>query len=219
MSTPRDDEGLIPPHGGHENLKTWQLADLLYDITVRFCDKYVDPRSRTHDQMVQAARSGSHNLEEGSIDSAVSKKFELKLTGVSRGSLRELRRDYKKFLSHRDLPEWPPNHPALLRFKALRCNTLRQFRRWVAEETRRAGAETKSDRGVRPCQSVPVRVPFPAVCAANGALSLLNLCLYLVERQLEAQARAFEQEGGFTERLYRVRSHRRSQPPLRPPTG
>ena len=215
MEEPRDDERLIPRHGGYEHTKTWQLADLLYDITVRFCDKYVDPRSRTHDQMVQAARSGSHNLEEGSIDSAVSKKFELKLTGVARGSLVELRRDYRKFLSHRNLPEWPPNHPALRRFKALRCDNLRQFRQWVADETRRANADVTSSTGVRPCLSVSGRPPFPAVCAANGALSLLNLCIYLTKRQLDAQADAFEQEGGFTERLYRIRSQRRN--PSRPP--
>ena len=122
---------------------------------------------------------------------------------------------YRKFLSHRNLPEWPPNHPALLRFKALRCDNLRQFRLWVADETRRANANVPSGAGVRPCLSVSGRAPFPSVCAANGALSLLNLCIYLTKRQLDAQADAFEQEGGFTERLYRIRSQRRH--PLRPP--
>jgi four helix bundle suffix protein len=226
-------EKLIPKHGGYENTKTWQLADLIYDVTVRFCDKYVDRRSRTHDQMVQAARSGCQNLQEGSVDSAVSKKIELKLTGIARGSLKELERDFKKFLKHRDLPEWPPRHPALMRFKALQCVTLEQFRAWVAEEVRREqkntdghGGENTDEHGqartdtkkalaaVRggPCSSVPVRVPFAAVCAANGALSLLNLCIHLIGRQMEAQADAFEKEGGFTERLYRVRSARRSAP-------
>lgn len=126
-----DPEKLIPQHGGYRNTKTWQLADLIYDVTVRFCDKYVDRRSRTHDQMVQAARSGCQNLLEGSVDSGTSKKIELKLTGVARGSLAELQRDYQKFLQHRDLPEWPANHPALLRFRTLRCSSLDQFR-WRA---------------------------------------------------------------------------------------
>ncbi len=226
-------EKLIPKHGGYERTKTWQLADLIYDITVRFCDKYVDRRSRTHDQMVQAARSGCQNLQEGSVDSAVSKKIELKLTGIAKGSLEELRRDFKKHLQHRELPEWPPNHPALTRFKAVRCASLEQFRAWVAEEARLAGQERKNtdgkntdghgqartatneaSSGVRagPCSSVPVRVPSPEVCAANGALSLLNLCIHLIGRQMEAQADAFEKEGGFTERLYRVRSARRTAP-------
>ena len=222
----RTGEGLIPKHGGYKNTKTWQLADLIYDVTVRFCDRYVDKRSRTHDQMVQAARSGCQNLQEGSVDSGTSKKIELKLTGIAKGSLKELERDFQKFLQHRDLPEWPAKHPALTRFKALRCASLKEFRAWVAEETRRAGqekntalkntdghgqAQTKNetDLSVRagPCPSVS----FPAVCAANGALSLLNLCLYLVDRQMEAQAAAFETEGGFTERLYRRRTQRRNQ--------
>jgi four helix bundle suffix protein len=225
-------ERLIPKHGGYENTKTWQLADLIYDVTVRFCDKYVDRRSRTHDQMVQAARSGAQNLQEGSVDSAVSKKIELKLTGIAKGSLEELWRDYKKFLKHRELPEWSPNHPALMRFKALRCASLEQFRLWVAEEVRRDQARAARNTakntdehgpartatggvvaGVRggPCLSVCSQSAFPSVCAANGALSLLNLCIHLVGRQMEAQADAFKKEGGFTERLYRIRSERRKQ--------
>lgn len=227
---------LIPKHGGYKNTKTWQLADLIYDVTVRFCDKYVDKRSRTHDQMVQAARSGCQNLQEGSVDSATSKKIELKLTGIAKGSLKELERDFQKFLQHRDLPQWPHSHPALTRFKALRCATLEQFRAWVAAETRRADQEkntalkntdshglarTKEDEAVLkvragPCSSVSSSPSvsssdFPAVCAANGVLSLLNLCLHLVGRQMEAQAAAFEKEGGFTERLYRVRTQRRNR--------
>jgi four helix bundle suffix protein len=225
----RDGDSLIPKHGGYENTKTWQLADLIYDVTARFCDKYVSRRSRTHDQMVQAARSGCQNLQEGSVDSAVSKKIELKLTGIARGSLMELQRDFKKFLKHRDLPEWPPRHPALMRFKALQCATLEQFRTWVAQEVRQAARERNTDRhgparndreaprhDVRggPCESVPVRVSsedLPAVLAANGALSLLNLCIHLIGRQMEAQADAFEKEGGFTERLYKRRTQRRNE--------
>jgi len=217
----RPPEPLIPKHGGYRNTRTWQLADLIYDVTVRFCDKFVDRRSRTHDQMVQAARSGCQNLQEGSMDSATSKKIEIKLTGTARGSLKELQRDYQKFLQHRNLPEWPPDHPALRRFKAMRCATLEQFRAWVAAETRRAAEEARhmdkhgptpaTDSGrVSRCASVFLR-DFPAVCAANGALSLLNLCIYLVGRQLDAQAAAFEKEGGFTERLYRTRRERRHQ--------
>lgn len=80
-------ESLLPKHGGYKNTRTWRLADLSYDVTVRFCDKYVDPRSRTHDQMVQAARSGCQNLQEGSVDSATSKKIEIKLTGIAKGAL------------------------------------------------------------------------------------------------------------------------------------
>lgn len=92
-----DNEPLIPTHGGYRNLKTFQIAQLVYDVTVRFCDRFVDRRSRTHDQMVQAARSGVQNIAEGSMASGTSKKTELKLTGVARASLEELRLDYEDF--------------------------------------------------------------------------------------------------------------------------
>ena len=77
---------LIPTHGGYRNLKSFQVAQVVYDLTVRFCDRYIDKRSRTHDQMVQAARSGVQNIAEGSMASATSKKTELKLTNVARAS-------------------------------------------------------------------------------------------------------------------------------------
>ena len=94
MTFPSD---LMPPHGGYRNLKSFQLTQLVYDVTVRFCDRYVSKRSRTPDHMVQAARSGVQNIAEGSVASGTSKKTELKLTNVARASLEELRLDYEDF--------------------------------------------------------------------------------------------------------------------------
>jgi four helix bundle suffix protein len=204
-------EPLIPKHGGYRKLKSFQVAQLVYDVTVRFCDRYISPRSRTHDQMVQAARSGVQNIAEGSQASGTSKKTELELTNVARASLEELRLDYEDFLRQRGLPLWPPDHPALMRFKAWRCATVEEVRAWVEDEHRRAqtntdeygraeaGTPSVSVRGGR-CQSVR-----SSALVVNAALSLLNLCCYLLDRQLAAQAQAFEKEGGFTERLYRTR--------------
>src|SRR5450756_1548010 len=107
-------EALIPQHGGYRNLKSFQVAQLVYDVTVRFCDRYIDPRSRTHDQMVQAARSGVQNIAEGSMASATSKKTELKLTGVARASLEELLLDYEDFLRQRGLRIWLKDSPEAL---------------------------------------------------------------------------------------------------------
>ena len=127
-------EPLIPKHGGYRKLKSFQIAQLVYDVTVRFCDRYVGRRSRTHDQMVQAARSGVQNIAEGSQASGTSKKFELKLTSVARASLEELRLDYEDFLRQRELPLWAPDHPVLQRFKARQCSTVDEVRAWVAAE-------------------------------------------------------------------------------------
>ena len=95
--------------------------------------------------MVQAARSGAQNIAEGSEASGTSKKIELKLTGVARASLEELRLDHEDFLRQRGLEEWPPDHPALKRFKVRRCATLEQVRDWVKEE-RRGHTRTNTDK-------------------------------------------------------------------------
>src|SRR5262249_56159455 len=106
-----ENEPLIPKHGGYRKLKSFQIAQLVYDVTVRFCNRYIDKRSRTHDQMVQAARSGVQNIAEGSMASATSKKTELKLTNVARASLEELRLDYEDFLRQRGLALWERSDP------------------------------------------------------------------------------------------------------------
>lgn len=239
-----DNAPLIPPHGGYRRLKSFQIAELVYDVTVQFCDRYIDRRSRTHDQMVQAARSGSRNIAEGSQTSGTSKKSEIRLTDVGRASLEELLLDYEKYLRDAGWEPLPPDHPALMRFKQRRCKTLAEVRQWVAEERKlavvalgreaqghtRTGkdghglARTDAAHGIQgrvrehPYVSVPVPVlvspcsrPLPsAVLAANAALSLLNLARHLLDRQLESLGKTFKEEGGFSERLYQVRSRSRS---------
>lgn len=97
--------------------------------------------------MVQAARSGRQNIAEGSVDSGTSGKMEMKLTGVAKGSLEELRLDYEDYLRQRGLTKWEADHPALARFKARRCATLEEFRAWVGEEVRRGKkTQTHMDR-------------------------------------------------------------------------
>lgn len=209
----RTEEPLIAKHGGYRKLKSFQLAQLAYDVTVRFCELYVDRRSRTRDQMVQAARSGVQNIAEGSQASGTSKKTELKLTNVARASLEELRLDYEDFLRQRGLPLLPPEHPSLVRFKARRCASVEEVRLWVADEHGRT-RKNRDKPGEAGTPSVPVRESpsqsmSSSALVANAALSLLNLACYLLDRQLAAQAEAFKNEGGFTERLYRIRSQRR----------
>jgi four helix bundle suffix protein len=164
--------------------------------------------------MVQAARSGVQNIAEGSFASGTSKKTELKLTNVARASLEELRLDYEDFLRQRELGQWPPDHPALVRFKEKRCSLLAEVQDRVKEEMGRARTSTDGQGQVAAKRSVTVGAgPWQSLAAselaANAALSLLNVCCYLLDRQLAAQAAAFEKEGGFTERLHRVRSERR----------
>ncbi|MDD4961106.1 MAG: four helix bundle suffix domain-containing protein [Candidatus Marinimicrobia bacterium] len=203
---------LIPKHGGYSKLKSFQIARLVYDLTVRFCDQYISKFSRTHDQMVQAARSGVQNIAEGSQCSATSNKFELKLTQVARASLEELKLDYEDFLRQRGMTMLDPQHPALQRFKSIRPRTLEEVQGWVKQEraislNQHGQSWTPADAG--PSVAVPVgpRNTLNSSClAANAALSLLNLACHLLNRQVSRLARDFERQGGFTERMYRSRS-------------
>lgn len=212
-------EELITSHGGYRHLKSFQLAQLVYDVTVRFCDRYVDRRSRTHDQMVQAARSGVQNIAEGSKASATSRKSELKLTNVARASLEELRLDYEDFLRQRRLPEWERNDPRRRELVGRRCATADEVARWVKEVYQREARDGQNGpygrdgpNGQKAAPSIKSMSPKEAAyatLAANAALVLLGVTITLLDRQLAAQATAFEQEGGFTERMYRVRQARR----------
>ncbi len=209
-------EKLIPRHGGYRRLKSFQVAQLIYDVTVRFCERYIDRRSRTHDQMIQAARSGVQNIAEGSQASGTSKKTELKLTNVARSSLEELRLDYQDFLRQRGLPQWEREDPRRADLIARRCGTADDVAAWAKEaHDGRCGRGGQSGHGGQsgagtPSMSSTSSTPSTyAEIIANGALALIVVDCSLLDRQLAAQAKAFKDEGGFTERLYRMRSQRR----------
>jgi restriction system protein len=174
---------VIPPHGGYRDLKSYQMAEIVYDATVAFCDRFIDRRSRTHDQMVQAARSGKQNIAEGSMASGTSKKTELKLIGVARASLEELLLDYQDFLRQHRSPVWGKDDPKAKGVRALARLADRSY------QTYRTYFE---DQGPE--------------ASANAAICLIHQTNYLLDQQLRALEQEFLREGGFTERLYRVRS-------------
>jgi restriction system protein len=181
---------LIPPHGGYRKLRSFQCAQLVYDATVIFCRRFVPVRSRTHDQMVQAARSGVQNIAEGSMASATSKKTELKLTGVARASLEELLLDYEDYLRQRGLRIWPKDAPEALAVR----------RRYQSD---RSNQSDGSD-------NCGISSATPEV-AANTLICLINQASFLLGRQLRTLEDRFLEEGGFTEKLYRARTEARKR--------
>jgi len=181
----RPDE-IITPHGGYRELKSYQSSEIIHDATVVFCDRFIDRFSRTRDQMVQAARSGKQNIAEGSMASGTSKKTELKLVGVARASLEELLVDYGDFLRQHHLRLWGKDHP-------------------MAQEVRELAY--RSDRSYTTYRTY-VESPSPEI-AANTVICLIHQANYLLDRQLRQLEQAFLEEGGFTERLYRARTHGR----------
>src|SRR3989339_1687416 len=114
-------------HGGFRNLKSYQMATIIYDLTVEFCKRYIDKYSRTRDQMVQAARSGRQNIAEGSQASGTSEKTEIKLIGVARASLEELLADYEDFLRQNRLKLWEKDDPEARKVRALAYTTNRSY--------------------------------------------------------------------------------------------
>ena len=200
--------GLIPSHGGYRNLKSFQVAEIIYDGTVIFCNRFVEKRSRTHDQMVQAARSGRQNIAEGSMASATSKKTELKLTNVDKASLEELLLDYEDFLRQRRLCQWEKNDPEALAVR-------RRYREYPKEWFRRANVSDRSDMSdesdeIERLDPYGIAEASPAA-AANTLICLVNQAIYLLKRQIEKLERDFIEQGGFTEKLYRVRKERRKR--------
>lgn len=203
------DNILIPPHGGYKKLRTYKLGNLIYDATAAFCSRYLDRKDRTFDQMIQAARSGVANIIEGSEASATSKKTELKLTNVAKASQEELISDYKAFLRQRGLSEWSAESPEAQTVRRSRPESLNQLRKLMAllVSDLFAAAKSLSDRSDRSDRSDKARLKQEV--AANTMLCLINQETYLLGRQIARLAAEFEENGGFTERLYRVRTEKR----------
>ena len=191
---------LLFQSGGFRKLKSFQLAQLCFDITVRFVELYIPPKSRTTDQMVQAARSGVQNIAEGSVASATSKKTELKLTNVAKASLAELHLDYEDFLRHHSCMQWSKDHPLAQEFIRRRISSMDEFRAFVQW----AKLQKQESVEVSNC-------PLQSVIAANGALLLLDTTCFLLDRQINRLAADFENEGGFSERMHKHRAEKRQE--------
>ncbi len=208
---------LIPPHGGYRDLKSYQMTEIIYDATVVFCGRFIEKRSRkcgNHSsehgeregvalralpvegatpapvvaQMVQAARSGKQNIAEGSMASGTSKKTELKLIGVARASLEELLLDFQDYLRQKGLSLWPKDHAKAKEVRALAYKSNRSY------STYKTYFENTD-----------------AEIAANAAICVIHQANFLLDQQLRALEKGFLEEGGFTERLYRVRSQAREK--------
>jgi len=178
----------IPQHGGYENLRSYQKATIVYDATVYFCDRFLRTGTRTHDQMIQAARSGKQNIAEGSMASATSKQTEIHLTNVARASQEELLADYQDFLRKHGSGEWPKDHPYRKRLQQLNRisnATYATFQQGIEHED-------------------------PTICA-NVIIGLVRVTCYLLDRQLAQLQEAFLEEGGIRERMTKARLERRAE--------
>lgn len=176
--------------GGYQNLVVYQLATTTYDLTAIFCDRYVDKKSRTNDQMVQAARSGKQNIAEGSLEKSL--KGQIKLTGVSRGSFGELLEDFKDFLRQKGLMLWDKNDPRVVEIRAVREKpNLANLANW-ANSPYGKYLDNQED-------------------FANLMVVLIYKENYLVDQLTRSLENKFVTEGGYTENLFKKRLNQRNE--------
>ncbi len=188
MAIADNKDGFIPVHGGYRNLITYQKAEIIYDGTVNFCNRFFQKYDRTIDQMVQAARSGKQNIAEASMASATSKEMEIKLTSVARASLEELLLDFEDFLRTKGLKKWSRQDPLSIRFDELNKTTNASY-----------GTFKKAIEHENP------------EISANVLCCLINVTSYLLARQLKTLEKAFINEGGLRERMTKARLNKRNK--------
>ncbi|HBI33904.1 MAG TPA: four helix bundle protein [Candidatus Moranbacteria bacterium] len=179
---------LIGPHGGYRNLKTFQLAQTIFDLNMFFCNTWIKSW-KLKEQMTGAGRSGKQNIVEGSQDSGTSKKIEIKLTGTARGSFEELLQDYEDFLAEKRLELWKKDDPKTLEVRAMRFCGRIDSSDW----------SDLSDRGFIDNSEK----------MANLLICLIHQENYLLDRQLQTLERELMENGGFTENLYKKRKEYR----------
>jgi len=176
----------------HKYLLTYRFAEVIHDLTVEFCQKFLSyldnlghlqriPTRRTVEQMTQAARSGKQNIVEAVGQSQTSKKGELKLLGVAKASFEELIADFEDFLRQRKLPIWEKTNPQII-----------EFRRLGTEATRLKSPKL-------------LKLPKSPTEAGNLLLTLCHQETYLLDRQIAALEEKFIKEGGYTENLFKKR--------------
>lgn len=170
----------------HKYLLTYRYSEIIHDLTVEFCERFISKFSRTYDQMVQAARSGKQCIVEGVGQSRVSKKGEIKLLGVALASIEELITDFEDFLRQKKLAILPKIDPRIL-----------EYRKWGIEAT-------KFD------SSRVLTLPKEPIEAANLLLTLCHQLTYLLSRQIDSLEKKFVEEGGFSENLLKKRLEHRS---------
>ncbi len=206
---------LFDKHGGFRRLHSFTLATIVQLETLRFCrrfltfdhremgEKFYDPKGRQYDQMTQAARSGRQNIIEGSERSSTSKDTEMKLTDVARASLSELRGDYEVLIIDRGQLPWSVHSPEAKELNAISLDDA-PFKDDMVHESAKHALEQRK-KYARWLDSAD------AVVVANAMLIIIGRALNMLKSQVKAQGKAFEETGGFSERLMATRLEAREK--------
>jgi restriction system protein len=202
----KDPHKKLRPSGGYRKTASFQTSTIIYDSTYWFCERFLDPRSRTVDQMVQAARSGRQNIAEGSRASATSSQTELRLVNVARASLEELLLDYEDYLRHRHLPQWDAEGPEAMEVR----NVPRIFKRDQSDPSKPPDLTDLTDHQRWTLYSSWLDHENAAV-RANATICIIHQANYLLDRQIAALEAAFIEDGGYSEQLATERLKQRQK--------
>lgn len=176
---------IVESNRTYTNLICYKKTVVIYDLTFHFCKRYIDVRDRTHDQMIQAARSGKQNIVEGYVDRATSFEMALKLYNVARASLAELREDFLDYLRVRELRIWENNS--------------------VEKEAMRKLSATHNDSDY----FISLAVSRNDETIANMILVLLYQAEHLLFNFIKSEEELFLQNGGIKEKMYHARVKKR----------
>ena len=181
-----NDAVLIKPQGDHRKLICYRKAELIYDITYHFANLAFARGDRTIDQMVQAARSGKQNIVEGNADAETSIEMGIKLINVAKASFKELLTDYEDYLRVNGYEQWSDDSDKFIAMRKL-------------------GVEGSSQSILDIAKSRPLDT------VANMAIILLKQEDYLLHKLLASLSEQFLDEGGFKEKMHRMRVERRGK--------
>lgn len=188
-------DSLIPNGDDPKKLLSYQKADTIFQITYYFATHYISRGDRTVDQMIQAARSGKQNIIEGCAAASTSTKTELHLLNVAKASLKEVLADYEDYLNTRGFIKWEKG--------SIEYDKMREL-----------GASHND-----PSYFMNLIQTRPPQTIANMAIILLNQADYLLHRQIQRRAKDFLENGGFQERMYRLRNESRNKSTPTPNTS
>lgn len=177
----RSDLTFLPHHGHYRNLRVYKLAEIIYDITFFFANKYLSKGDRTVDQMIQAARSGKQNIAEGNQAAVTSSETEIKLTNVAKASLEELLTDYEDYLRVRQLQQWGKDHERLVKMRTY----------------------LKSQQFIDEYAIILTKLNEEEIC--NLSITLIHQTMFMLHRLIETMQRRFITEGGIKEQMYKAR--------------
>jgi len=195
--------------GGYRGTASFQTATIIYDATYWFCERFLDSRSRTVDQMVQAARSGRQNIAEGSRAAATSSQTELRLLNVARSSQEELLLDFEDFLRHRRLLQWDPDSPEASEVRSV----PRKFKQDRSDQSDPSDQTDQTDLTDQERWALYARWlehDDPAV-RANALICLINQANFLLDQQIAAVEEQFVEGGGYSEKLAAARLAERAR--------